>query len=130
MEIPLRAHLRSGDHPGVQGNNLISGDVPDQINRAGAKGKPKPSNAAFNPDFTEELEVTIPNPNPVDTGMEGLSAQADIQLTIKIKETIEEEKIVKALTFMDLTSGVHKAEDMWNLITLVRTSDIPDAAWH
>ena len=55
--------LRSGDHPGAQGNNLISGDVPDQIKRAGAKGKPKPSNAALNPDFSDEVEVIIPNPN-------------------------------------------------------------------
>ena len=130
MELPLRAHLRSGDQPGVQGNNLISGDVPDQIKRAGAKGKPKPSDAAINPDFTEDIGVIIPNPNPVDTGMDSLSAQADIQLTINIEEKIEEEKIVKALTFMDLTSGVHKAEDIWSLITLVRTSGIPDAKGH
>ena len=79
MEPQLRAHLRSGDHPGVQGNNLISGDVPDQIKRAGAKGKPKPSNAAFNPDFTEELQDNIPNPNLVDTGKDNLSAQAAMQ---------------------------------------------------
>ena len=85
MEPSLRAHLRSGDQPGAQGNNLISGDVPDQIKRAWAKGKPKPSDAVINPDFTKDIEVSIPNPNPVDTGMDGLSAQADIQLTIKIK---------------------------------------------
>ena len=86
MEPPLRAHLRSGDQPGAQGNNLISGDVPDQIKRVGAKGKPKPNNAALNPDFSDELEVIISNPNPVDTGMDGLSAQADIQIN---KEVIE-----------------------------------------
>ena len=86
MEPPLRAHLRSGDQPGAQGNNLISGDVPDQIKRAGAKGKPKPSDAVINPDFTEEIEVSIPNPNPVDTGMDSLSAQADIQLTLAVTE--------------------------------------------
>ena len=85
MEPPLRAHLRSGDQPGAQGNNLISGDVPDQIKRAGAKGKPKPSDAAINPDFTEEVEVITDNPNPVDTGRDSLSAQADTQLTNKIK---------------------------------------------
>ena len=130
MEPPLRAHLRSGDQPGGQGNNLILGDVPDQIKRAGAKGKPKPSNAVINPDFTDEVEVITSNPNPVDTGMDSLSAQADTQLTIKIKEKIETNQVDKALTFMDLTSGVHKAEDIWNLITLVRTSGIPDAAWH
>ncbi len=69
MEPPLRAHLRSGDQPGGQGNNLILGDVPDQIKRAGAKGKPKPSNAVINPDFTDEVEVITSNPNPVDTGI-------------------------------------------------------------
>ena len=31
---------------------------------------------------------------------------------------------------MDLTRGVHKAEDIWSLITLVRTSGIPDAKGH
>ncbi len=31
---------------------------------------------------------------------------------------------------MDITGGVHKVEDMWNLITLVRMSGIPDAAGH
>ena len=130
MELPLRAHLRSGDQPGVQGNNLISGDVPDQIKRAGAKGKPKPSNAALNSDFSDEVEVIIPNPNPVDTGMDSLSAQADTQLTIKIKGKIEPSQVDETLTFMDLTRGVHKAEDIWSLITLVRTSGIPDAKGH
>jgi len=122
MEPQLRARRLSGDHPGVQGNNLISGDVPDQIKRAGAKGKPKPSNAALNPDFTDVLENNIPNPDPVDTGTENLSAQAAINENETGQEKIEEVEVVKALTFMDITGGVHKAEDIWNLITLVRMS--------
>ncbi len=43
MELQLRAHLRSGDQPGVQGNNLISGDVPDQIKRAGLRVSLRPA---------------------------------------------------------------------------------------
>ena len=130
MEPQLRARRLSGDHPGVQGKNLISGDVPDQIKRAGAKAKPKPSNAVINSDFTDEVEVITSNPNPVDTGVDSLSAQADTQLTIKIKEKIKTNHVDESLTFMDLTRGIHKAEDIWSLITLVRTSGIPDAAWH
>jgi len=95
MELQLRAHLRSGDQPGVQGNNLISGDVPDQIKRAGAKGNPKPGNAALNPDFTEELEVNIPNPNLVDTGKDNLSAQAAMQEKETEKENIETKQVEK-----------------------------------
>ena len=122
MEPQLRARRLSGDHPGVQGNNLISGDVPDQIKRAGAKGKPKPSNAALNPDFTDVLENNIPNPDPVDTGKDNLSTQAAMQVKEKEKEKIETNQMDKALTFKDLTSGIHKAEDIWSLITLVKTS--------
>ena len=75
MDPWIRTNLRSGDRLGSGDNKLISGDVPDQARRAGSKGKPKPSTNNSEPDFTTPLEFSNPNPNPVDTGTESLSAQ-------------------------------------------------------
>ncbi len=68
MEPTFQINLRSGNHLGSDDNRLILGDVPDQIKRVGAKGKPKPNTNNADSDFTQPLEVVNPDPNPVDTG--------------------------------------------------------------
>jgi hypothetical protein len=69
MDPTIRANRRSGNHLGSDDNKLISGDVPDQIKRAGAKVKPVASTNDDDPDFTQPLQVVNPNPNLVDTGI-------------------------------------------------------------
>ena len=87
MDPLIRINIRSGDHLGSGDSKLISGDLPDQIRRGGAKVKPIANKNDVDPDFTQPLQVVNPNPNPVDTGNQSPRAQdEDVN---KINEQIQ-----------------------------------------
>jgi hypothetical protein len=110
MEPTFHVQLRYGDRLGSGDNNLISGDVPDQVKRVGAKGKPNTNNA--DPDFSQPLQVVNPNPNPnpVDTGPESLSAQDERLLDIKKSYDLKPD--TKANTPVDLMERIHQGREV------------------
>ena len=57
MDPLFRPNLRSGNHLGSDDGKLISGDVPDQIRRVGAKAKPIANTIDADPDFSQSIEV-------------------------------------------------------------------------
>ncbi len=77
MDPTIRTNLRSGNHLGSDDSKLISGDVPDQIKRVGAKVKPVTYANDDVPDFSQRSQVDNPNPNLVDTGNQSPRAQEE-----------------------------------------------------
>ena len=99
MEPTFHVHLRSGNHLGSEDNRLISGDVPDQIKRVGAKAKPIANTIGVDLDFTP-FEVGNPNPNPVDTGNQSPRAQ-DEDLHKGIAPKLSQPSVVPKVTLVD-----------------------------
>jgi len=124
MEPTFHVHLRSGNHLGSEDNRLISGDVPDQIKRAGSKGKPKPSTFNADPDFSQPFEVGSINPNPVDTGNQSPSAQdKDINSGL-IQNPISG---IPTVTLVDRMHGIHTSKDVLEDIKLIKSNGMQDA---
>ncbi len=126
MEPTFHVNLRSGDRLGSDDGKLISGDVPDQIKRAGSKGKPKTSISKADPDFSQPLEVDNPNPNTVDTGIQSPRAQ-DEDLNNGIAPKLAQSSVVPKVTLVDRMHGIHKSEDVLEDIKLIKSNGMKDA---
>ncbi len=100
--------------------------MPDQIKRAGSKGKPKPSTLHADPDFSQPFEVDNPNPNPVDTGNQSPRAQ-DEDLNKGIAPKLSQPSVVPKVTLVDRMHGIHKSEDVLEDIKLIKSHGMKDA---
>jgi hypothetical protein len=125
MEPLARAKRLSGDQRGSPGSKVITSEVPDKPKRTSVKGNVKPMTTAHESDFTNELNEF--KNNPVDTDPLGLDAQAyDLQRketnTIKKKDESPD----------SLTTGIHEAKEILNLINLIKPTGQQDAdgLWH
>ena len=126
MDPLFRPNLRSGNHLGSDDGKLISGDVPDQIRRVGAKSKPIANTIDADPDFSQSIEVGNPNPNPVDTGNQSPSAQ-DKDLNIANNQTRYQPSVVNQAALVDRMHGIHKSKEVLEDIQLIKSYGMQDA---
>ncbi len=126
MDPTIRTNRRSGNHLGSDDSKLISGDVPDQIKRVGAKVKPIANTNDDNPDFSQRAEVDNPNPNLVDTGNQSPRAQdEDVN---KINEQIQNQpSVVHQAALVDRMHDIHKSEEVLEDIKLIKSYGMQDA---
>ena len=117
MEPLIRGRCLSGDQKGTPGSKVITSEVPDKPKRLSTKGNVKPKVSAHESDFCEgknELDIN----NLVDTDQEGLDVQAHDSITKK--EEVEDLKLEEdPITLASLTSGIHEAKEILDLINLI-----------
>ena len=126
MEPLARAKRLSGDQKEAPGNKVITSEVPDKPRRTSVKGKIKPMTTAPESDFTSAINDK--DINPVGTDPFGLDAQAPA-LT---KENITDDEDLfnlqtDPITLASLTSGIHEAKEILDLINLIKSTGQQDA---
>jgi hypothetical protein len=129
MELLVHGKRLSGDQKGSPGSKVITSEVPDRPKRTSVKGKSKPLTTAPESDFT--LQENDGNIDPVDTDPLGLDVQAH-ELTQKTQENVRNEEELfnlhaDPITLASLTSGIHEAKEILDLINLIKSTGQQDA---
>ncbi len=101
--------------------------MPDQIKRAGSKGRPKPSTNNADADFSRPLEVGILNPNPVDTGNQSPRAQDEAINHGSSQKLYHQSVNPQANTLVDRMHGIHMSKDVLEDIQLIKFNGMQDA---
>ena len=106
MDPVIRARRFSGDQPGSTTSKLIQGDVPDKRKRAGASIKPKASSAVKECDFSDEIQESDIDHDPVDTSIGDASAQAvNQELNTTDNNLFTQKETEGTITLEDWTRG-------------------------
>ena len=134
MEPLARAKRLVGDQKGSPGSKVITSEVPDKPKRLSTKGGGKPKVTAPEFDFSDEKNESEMI-NLVDTDQEGLDVQAANEIEEKAN-IIKENELIKLqeapITLASLTSGIHEAKEILDLINLIKSTGKQDAdgLWH